>query len=75
MTPWRQHYLAALAGEIPAEALPTHVRHRLVARLHRSGWTDVEIATHTRMTTYTTARIRAGLGLAPNQPRSVKGAA
>lgn len=65
---WRRHYRAAFAGDMPAEALPTHVRHHLVAQLHRGGRTDVEIAARTRMTTYTTARIRAGLGLLPNRP-------
>jgi hypothetical protein len=74
---WRQHYREALTGRLPAEALPTHARHRLVAHLHAAGYSDVEIAAHTRMTTYTTARIRAGLGLAPNRPRatSTRGAA
>lgn len=76
MNTWRLHYREALAGREPAEALPTHVRHRLVAQLHGAGWTDVEIAAHTRMTTYTTARIRAGLGLLPNRPSATtRGAA
>lgn len=56
----------AMEGEIPAEALPTHLRWRLVATLHRAGLTDVEIASVTCMTTYTTARIRTGMGLKPN---------
>lgn len=51
-------------GEIPAEALSTREREALVRKLHGLGWTDVEIATHTRMTTYTTGRIRSRLGLA-----------
>ncbi|SDZ51552.1 hypothetical protein SAMN05216215_108740, partial [Saccharopolyspora shandongensis] len=33
------------------------------------GWTDPQIAAHCRMTTYTTARIRDRLRLAPNHPR------
>jgi hypothetical protein len=56
----------ALNGDWPAEALSTADRARLVRILHKRGWTDVEIAVHTRMTTYTTGRIRARLGLAPN---------
>lgn len=65
---WRHHYRAALVGELPAEALPTHVRAHLIANLHRHGWTDTEIAAHTRQTLYTTARIRQRIGLAPNRP-------
>lgn len=56
----------ALAGEWPADALSTLDRQALVLVLHQRGWCDVEIASHTRMTTYTTARIRARLGLAVN---------
>lgn len=59
-------YAAARAGREPAEALTTHDRHRLVAELTARGWPDVRIAELTRMTTYTTARIRHRLGLAPN---------
>jgi hypothetical protein len=55
---------------MPAEALPTHLRWQLVAALHRKGWTDREIASHTFMTDYTTARIRDSLCLSPNRPRS-----
>lgn len=57
------------AGVEPAEALPAYARDWLVAELHDRGWTDLEIAAHTRMTTYTTARIRGRLGLPPNQMR------
>ena len=56
----------ALNGDWPADALSTTDRAKLVGILHGRGWTDVEIAVHTRMTTYTTGRIRARLGLAPN---------
>lgn len=63
-------YHAAVNGRVPAEALPTHLRWQLVADLHRRGWTDLEIAVHTFMTTYTTARIRESLGLRPNRPRA-----
>lgn len=63
-------YQLARDGEIPAEALPTPLRWRLVSELHADGWTDTDIAAWTRMTTYTTARIRDGMGLAPNRPRT-----
>lgn len=59
-------YRRALEGEVPAESLPTFLRWRLVATLHRAGLSDVEIAEVSRMSTYTTARIRAGMGLKPN---------
>lgn len=63
-------YRAAREGDLPAEALPTHLRWRLVAELHRAGLGDVEIAELTRLSTFTTARIRAGMGLRPNRPRA-----
>lgn len=66
----RELYRQAKAGFLPAEALPTHLRWRLVVDLHREGWTDVEIAEHTVMTTYTTCRIREGMGLTINRPRA-----
>lgn len=62
----RQLYAACLAGDLPAELLPPGRRRLLLHELHALGWTDVEIATHTRMTTYTTARLRDQLGLDPN---------
>lgn len=68
----QEDFRLAKNGLIPAEALPTKLRGLLVAELHEDGFTDVEIAERTRMTTYTTARIRARLGLVPNPPR-VKG--
>lgn len=64
---------ACRRGDIPAEALPTEDRERLVRQLWRAGWTDVEVATHTRMSTYTTGRIRERLGLPAH--RYTKGAA
>lgn len=64
----RLRYEAALAGREPAEALTTRDRARLVAHLVRQGWTDVQIAGLTRMTTYTTARIRTRLDLPANPP-------
>lgn len=69
------HYQAARLGNEPAEALTTRDRQRLVTELHTLQWADHEIAAHTRMTTYTTARIRGSLGLAPHQPRVMEGVA
>lgn len=60
-------YRACLDGDLPAEELPTRLRERLVTRLHEQHWSDLEIAVHTRMTLYTTVRIRSRLGLAPNE--------
>lgn len=62
---WRA-YVAAREGDLPAEALPTHLRWLLVAELHRAGLSDVEIAEVTRLSTYTAGRIRARMGLKPN---------
>jgi hypothetical protein len=59
----QQLYSACWRGELPAEILSTADRERLLYDLWLQHWTDVEIATHTRMTTYTTARIRTRLGL------------
>lgn len=64
-------YLAALDGREPAEALTTRDRATLVFELHYSGFTDVEIAERTRMTLYTTARIRDRLGLPANRAKRV----
>ncbi len=63
---------ACWRGDLPAEVLETGDRETLVHDLWSAGWTDVEIAIHTRMTTYTTGRIRARLGLAAHP--STKGA-
>jgi hypothetical protein len=62
---------ACRAGLEPAEALPSYARDWLVTDLVCEGWTDVEIATWTRMTTYTTTRIRERLRLSANM---IKGA-
>jgi len=67
--PTRTHrvlYQLCLAGREPAESLPTAERAHLVKELHGLRWTDQQIARHTRMTTYTTVRIRARLGLSPH---------
>ncbi|MBN9739535.1 hypothetical protein DMP23_00175 [Amycolatopsis sp. A1MSW2902] len=58
---------ACCRGEIPADALDTRDRETVVARLHAAGLTDTEIAEATRLTTYTTGRIRARLGLAAHE--------
>lgn len=42
---------ACRRGELPAEALDTADREHLVYDFWAGGWSDVEIATHTRMTT------------------------
>lgn len=65
----RELYRQAKSGLLPAEALPTHLRWRLVTDLHHDGWTDVEIAEWTAMSTYTTCRIREAMGLSINRPR------
>lgn len=54
------------AGAEPAEALDTVDREQLITELWAAGWTDVEIASHTRLSTYTTGRIRDRVGLEPN---------
>lgn len=61
-----ERWKAACRGQLPAEALPTRDREDLVYNLNQLGWSDAEIAEHTRMTKYTTARIRSRLGLEPN---------
>jgi hypothetical protein len=60
---WR----ACLEGREPAESLDPRDREDLVVGLVGLGWTDLEIATLTRMSLYTTARIRHRLVLAPNR--------
>lgn len=66
-------YARCLSGAAPAEALTTADRDRLVHTLWKRGWTDAEIASHTFMSTYTTARIRSRLQFAPH--RDVEGVA
>lgn len=63
----RDQYRLAVQGLIPAEALPTHLRWRLICDLHRLGLTDSEIGEHTATTEYTVRRIRTGMGLSPNR--------
>jgi hypothetical protein len=60
-------WAACCAGREPAEALDPRDREDLVAALVKRGWTDMEIATLTRMSLYTTARIRHRLVLSPNR--------
>ena len=65
--PARSHQLAAaLAGREPGEALPPRERRQLLRQLVADGLTDVDMAAHTRWSTYTVVRLRRGLGLAPN---------
>lgn len=60
---WR----ACLEGREPAESLHWRDREDLVAGLVENGWTDLEIATLTRMSLYTTGRIRYRLVMSPNR--------
>lgn len=62
-----------LLGKLPAEMLTTEDREHVVHILWKRGWADAEIASHTFMSTYTAARIRSRLLLAPHRP--VEGAA
>lgn len=62
---WRQ----CCAGELPAEKLSTRDREDLIAELSELGWSDIDIAEHTKLSTYTVGRIRDRLGLAPNEGR------
>lgn len=56
-----------MTGRLVAEALPRVQRLRLITRLHEHGLTDDQIADVTAYSTYTAARIRSSLGLAPNE--------
>lgn len=67
-------YSLCLAGHLPAEMLPSGRRRALVVELHSLGWTDLEIAAHTSMSLYTTARLRDQLGLDAHAP-AAEGAA
>ncbi len=60
-------WAACCQGRFPAEVLSTRDREDLIVDLHTLGWSDVEIAEHCMLSTYTTARIRDRLGLTPNQ--------
>lgn len=68
-------YALALAGREPAEALTTRDRWRLVAEMHRAGMTDQAMAARARMTVFTAARIREGMGLRPRRDRVASGVA
>ncbi|WP_306358732.1 MULTISPECIES: hypothetical protein [unclassified Nocardia] len=63
---WPIQFGRALAGRESADALPSADRRLLVARLHELGMTDSELAAWTRMSRYSTARIRSELGLPAN---------
>jgi hypothetical protein len=64
----RRLWLACWNGQLPAEVLSTRDREDLVWHFVDAGWTDRQIAEHTCMTEYTTARIRVRLGLEVNGP-------
>jgi hypothetical protein len=65
---WR----ACLEGREPAESLHWRDREDLVAGLVGNGWTDREIAALTRMSLYTTARIRHRLVMSANRVSSAR---
>lgn len=52
-----RHYALALKGEIPAEALSTADRGRLLWHLYGAGMSVEDIAAHTRTTDHTVHRI------------------
>lgn len=60
----RELWQACVRGEEPAESLEPWQRENLVAELVGRGWSDLQIALHTRMSLYTTVRIRRRLELA-----------
>lgn len=66
-------YRLALEGRIPAEALETRLRWRLVAELHRAGLNDVQVGEWTLLSAYTAGRIRSSMGLKPNRKSSSEG--
>lgn len=63
-------YRRARAGLEPAEVLTPFDRRVLIAALVRDGLDDIEIAEHTRWTTYTVGRLRDELRLRPNPLRA-----
>lgn len=65
-------WAACCAGREPAESLDPRDREDLVAGLVERGWTDLEVATLTRMSLYTTARIRHRLVMSPNRVSSAR---
>lgn len=50
-------YRRAVSGELPAEALPRHLRHRLLVQLHNRGFSISEIAAMTTTDSVVVARI------------------
>jgi hypothetical protein len=60
---YQRVWAAVWRGELPAEVLPTKDKERLVAELWAAGWSDLEIACHTKWSTYTVTRLRERLGL------------
>lgn len=69
-------WMACVEGIEPAESLPTKDREDLVHHLVSDlGWTDLQVAEHTRMSTATTVRIRERIGLPPNHDATITAAA
>lgn len=58
-------YLAALAGDVPAEVLSTNDRGALVAELVRYGMDDARIAKHTGWSYLTARRVRESRNILP----------
>lgn len=57
MLPWREQYLRAKAGDLPAEALPSVLRRQLFMQLHGRGWSVEQIADWTRTDSVVVLRI------------------
>ena len=70
-----QHHARHLALSALVEGVSNRGNRIGVFDLWDKGWSLEEIATHTRMTTYTTWRIGARLGLAPHRPARREAAA
>ncbi|MCK2242336.1 MULTISPECIES: hypothetical protein [unclassified Crossiella] len=71
MRPARADLTAArhcIAGRLVAEELTPVQRELVVSVLHARGYPDARIAAVTRMSSYTTGRIRLRLGLTPHRP-------
>lgn len=74
MTAWQPHLVAlALTGQLPAEALCRDDGDLVLLHLHGYGWTDVQIAEHTRWSAYTVGRKRRRLHLDANRPMKEAG--
>ncbi len=65
-------YRKVWEGREPGELLSPYDRRILVTNLHRMGWTDHQIASLTKWTAYTVARLRDELELPPNHPHTAR---